>query len=182
MRVTQNATLATCASSENGEYVGPLRLWDVPTGTPKRDVIPDNIHGRPMALSPDGSIVATGGKSVKLWDTHTGKPLRELFGILKRTQSIAFSADGKRIVAGGSYGTTNLWDVSSGRLLVTLFTPSTTTDADAWFACTPEGFYDGSPDIDPHLAWRTDDHLVRAQTLAPQLHHPDRITAALRAP
>ena len=72
------STLATCASSVNNEFVDPVRIWDVRTGTLKRDFAAEKIHGRPMALSPDGSILATGGKSVKLWDVHTGKMLREL--------------------------------------------------------------------------------------------------------
>jgi WD40 repeat protein len=62
-----------------------------------------------------------GGKSVKLWDGRTGAMLRELNGILKRTQSIVFSADGQSIVSGGSYGTTNIWDVRTGKLQLTLF-------------------------------------------------------------
>ena len=72
----------------NQEFGDAVRIWDARTGTLKRDFTAENIRGRPMALSPDGSIVATGGKSVKLWDVRTGKLLHELFGHLKRTQSI----------------------------------------------------------------------------------------------
>ena len=45
-----------------------------------------------MALSPDGSIVATGGKSIKLWDVRTGKLLRELYGHLKRHSEVSVPA------------------------------------------------------------------------------------------
>jgi WD40 repeat protein len=137
-----------------------------------------------MALSSDGAIVATGGKSVKLWDARTGKPLRELFGYLKRTQSITFSADAKLIVAGGSYGTTNLWEVATGRHIATLFAfpadPSNESVAGDWLACTPEGYYDGSPQVERFLAWRVGDELQTPRTLAAQLHHPDRVAAALK--
>jgi WD40 repeat protein len=54
-----------------------------------------------MSLSPDGTILATGGKTVRLWDAAAGKLLRELFGHFKRTQSIAFSADGRLRFSGG---------------------------------------------------------------------------------
>jgi WD40 repeat protein len=177
------ATLATCGSSVNDEFVGATRLWDSRTGALRRDFTAEKIHGRPMALSPDGSIVATGGKSIKLWDARTGQLLRELYGHLKRTQSIVFSADGRLIFSGGSYGTTNAWEVATGRHLVTLFAfPSDRTGsaADEWLAYHPDGYYDGSPDVERYLAWRVGDELQTPQTLAPERHHPDRIAAALK--
>jgi WD40 repeat protein len=177
-------TLATCASSVNNEFVDPVRIWDVRTGKVTRDFAAEKIHGRPMALSPDGSIVATGGKSVKLWDVRSGTMLRELFGHLKRTQSIVFSADGRLVFAGGSYGTTNVWDVASGRHLITLFAfadDGRQARADDWLAYTPEGYYDGSPGIERYLAWRIGADLVTAKTLGPELHRPDRIESALQA-
>ena len=173
------ATLATCASSVNDEFVDRIRLWDAGAGTLQRDF---DFHGRPVTLSPDGSILATGGKSIMLWDARSGKPIRQLYGFLKRTQSISFSADGKLIVSGGSYGTTNIWEVATGRHLITLFTFSNPRDgsiSDDWLAYTPEGYYDGSPDVARFLAWRVGDELQTPLTLGAQFHHPDRVAAAL---
>jgi len=136
-----------------------------------------------MALSPDGAIVATGGKSVKLWDARTGRPLRDLMGYLKRTQSIVFSADGKTIVEGGSYGTTNLWDVATGRHLATLFAfndPSTGAATGDWLACTPDGYYDCSAGVEKRLAWRVGDALETPATLGGELHRPERVAASMR--
>jgi WD40 repeat protein len=176
-------TLATCPSSVNNEIVGAVKIWDATSGELLRDFTAEKIHGRPMALSPDGSIIATGGKSVKLWDARTGKPLRELFGHLKRTQSIAFSADGRLIVSGGSYGTTNLWEVQTGRHLVTLFAFLERRNAavtDDWLAYHPQGFYHGSPGSERYLAWRVGDDLLTPVSLASELHRPERIESALR--
>jgi WD40 repeat protein len=136
-----------------------------------------------MALSPDGVIVATCGKWVQLWDAQTGKPLRQLSGHLKSTQSIAFSADGRLLFSGGSYGTTNAWEVATGRHLVTLFTfpgrrPG--TDEDQRLAYHPDGYYDGSPGVDRLLAWRVGDELLTPESLGPRFHRPDRIADALR--
>ena len=177
------AVFATCGSSVNSEFVDPVRLWDSRTGELKRSFAAENIHGRPMALSPDGSLIATGGKSVKLWDVRTGKMVRELFGHLKRTQSIVFTADGRLIIAGGSYGTTNLWEVATGKHLVTLFAFTNTNSgaiADDWLVYHPDGFYAGSPGIERHLGWRVGDELQTPATLGPALHRPERIEAALR--
>src|SRR5439155_3245933 len=97
------------------------QLFDARSGALLRDFAGEKTHGRPTVLSPDGTIIATGGKSIRLWDARTGKMLRELIGHLKRTQSIAFSIDGRLIFAGGSYGTANAWEVPTGRHLITLF-------------------------------------------------------------
>jgi WD40 repeat protein len=175
-------TLATCASSINNEFVGAVRLWDARTGALRRDFTAEKISGRPMALSPDGSLVATGGKSIKLWDTKTGKVVRELYGHLKRTQSIVFSPDGRLIMSGGSYGTTNVWEVASGRHLVTLFTfcdARTGAATDDWLAYHPDGYYDGPTGAERHVAWRVGEEFRTPETLAAELHRPDLVRAAL---
>jgi WD40 repeat protein len=154
--------LATCNSSVNNEFVDVVRIWDTKRGAVARTFSAENIHGRPMALSPDGSIVATGGKSVTLWDARTGAKLRQLFGNLKRTQSIVFSSDGQRIVSGGSYGTTNVWDVATGQHLVTLFAFERSHDgppADDWVAYFHDGAFRGSDGAESYLAWRDGDAL-----------------------
>jgi WD40 repeat protein len=146
--------------------------------------VPDPvITGRPMAFSPDGTVLATGGKLVRLWDARTGKPLRELTGHLKRTQSIAFSADGRRAFSGGSYGTTNAWEVATGRHLVTLFAFPERRDGtveEEWLAYHPDGYYAGSPGVDRYLAWRVGDELLTPASLGQQLHRPERLESALK--
>jgi WD40 repeat protein len=168
-----------------GGFGEPARVWDTQTGELKKEFL-DKGHGaQPVALSPDGSILAAGGKTVKLWDVRTGKLIRELFGHLKLTYSITFSADGRLLVSGGSYGTTNVWEVASGRLLVTLFTfPASqkSTVADEWLAYHPDGFYDGSPGVGRYLAWRIGSDLQTPDSLEARLHRPDRIESALKAP
>jgi WD40 repeat protein len=177
-------TLVTNAASPSAFFDEPVRFWDTQTGELKKEFA-DKGHGaQPVALSPDGSILAAGGKSVKLWDVRTGKLLRELLGHLKTTQAITFSADGRLLVSGGSYGTTNAWEVATGRHLVTLFTFSENRKGkvvDDWLAYHPDGFYDGSPGVERYLAWRVGDDLQTAHSLRAQLHRPDKIEAALRA-
>jgi WD40 repeat protein len=176
-------TLATCASSVNMASTKAVRIWDVRTGALKCKISELANTGRPMALSPDGAIVATGGKWIQLWDARTGKPLRQLYGHLKRTQSIVFSADGQLVISGGSYGTTNVWNTATGRHLVTLFTfpeQRNGTIEENWLAYHPDGYYAGSPGIERFLAWRVEDDLLTAETLGPQLHRPEQVESALK--
>ncbi len=177
------AVLATCNSSVNNEFVEPVRLWDARTGVLKREFAAENIHGRPMALSPDGSIIATGGKSVQLWDARTGTKLRQLFGHLKRTQSIVFSADGRLIVAGGSYGTTNLWEVATGRHMATLFAfanQQSEATTDEWIAYVAGGYFECSPGGDRYLAWREGDEFQAFGSYAAAYRSAQRVQAALK--
>jgi hypothetical protein len=109
--------------------------------------------------------------------------LRELYGHLKRTQSIVFSADGRLLVAGGSYGTTNLWEVATGRHLVTLFAFAEDRNGattDDWLAYAQEGWYDGSPGIERRLAWRVGEEWKTPATVGIELRQPERIEAALK--
>jgi WD40 repeat protein len=179
------ATLVACTTTMGGGYIEPLRFWDTRSGEPKKQFTTEALSGRPIALSPDGSILAAGGKGIKLWDVRTGKLLRELSGHLKRTQAIAFSADGRLLVSGGSYGTTNAWEVATGRHLVTLFAfPATQkgTALDDWLAYQPDGFYDGSPGVERYLAWRVGEDLRTPACVGVRLHRPDRLASALKLP
>ncbi len=173
------ATFWECTKSVGNTYGEKARLWEIRTGKLVRE-----IGGRrPIALSPDGSILAAGGKSVSLRDIRSGEELRRLTGYLKKVQSIAFSSDGRLLFAGGSYGTTNVWEVATGRHLVTLFAFSHRRDGtvtDDWLAYHPDGFYDGSPGVERYLAWRVRDELLTPNTLGRQLHRPDRIESTLK--
>jgi WD40 repeat protein len=178
-------TLVTNTGGAGSFFDEPVRFWDTQTGELKKEFT-DKGHGaHPVALSPDGSILAAGGKTVKLWDVRTGKLVRELFGHLKITESITFSADGRLLVSGGSYGTTNVWEVATGQLLVTLFTFSESREGkvvEDWLAYHPDGYYDGSPGIERYLAWRVGSDLQTPDSLGTQLHRPDRLESALRPP
>jgi WD40 repeat protein len=170
-------------ASVGNTYSERLRLWEIGADEQPRELKTPPMGARPIALSPDGSILAGGGKSVQLWDAKSGKELRNLSGILKKVQAIAFSPDGRLLVSGGSYGTTNIWEVASGRHLLTLFAfddGQTGKTNDEWLAYSPDGSYDGSPGAERHLAWRVDDELKTAATIGQDLHQPERIEALLK--
>jgi RNA polymerase sigma factor (sigma-70 family) len=74
----------------------------------------DFVHA--LAYSPDGKrIVTTGvGRALVLWDAATGKEIR-VFPSRGQPRAVAFSPDGKMIAT--SYGTGQLWDVATGKML-----------------------------------------------------------------
>jgi WD40 repeat protein len=72
----------------------------------------DGVCG-PIALSSDGSLLATGGRdnTVRLQSMPDGKLLRVLKGHPKDMESIVFSPDGKKLISGDSGGTIIIWEL-----------------------------------------------------------------------
>jgi WD40 repeat protein len=179
-------TLAACSSSEAPAFGDrQTRLWDVRTGRLIQTFGRPQSRGRLAAFSPDGSTLATSGqgKAIALWDVKSGQLLRELIGHPHPALSAAFSADGRTLVSGADYRTVKVWDVGRGRPLAAFVTFSESragTGSDDWLAYTPDGSYDGSPDVDRFLAWRVGSDLRTADRMTPRLRRPDRLEATLK--
>jgi len=69
----------------------------------------------PVALSPDGKLLAAGkGKTISLWDVETGKRLHALEGAAAVTE-LFFNPDGRSLVAADTSPTVTLWDPMIGQ-------------------------------------------------------------------
>ena len=76
---------------------------------------------QPATLSPDGLVVGAGGTDgvLRFYDARTGAFLREMkHGAL--IKSVRFSPDGTRVVTAGADALAQVWEVATGRPLVTL--------------------------------------------------------------
>lgn len=103
----------TLSLDPTDESFGEIRLWDVAdrkqVGTPW----PAHAGGADAAaFSPDGRILATGGRDgeIRLWDVPTrravGNPIKAHPGAVT---SVVFSPDGKILASAGDDGTVRLW-------------------------------------------------------------------------
>ncbi|MBD2626489.1 NB-ARC domain-containing protein [Trichormus variabilis] len=74
-----------------------------------------------LALSPDGTILATGDidGQIHLWQTADGKNLLTFKGHEGLVWTIAFSPDGQTLASGGFDGLIKLWDTQTGDCLKT---------------------------------------------------------------
>jgi WD40 repeat protein len=105
---------------------GEARIWDLEQGREVRR-IGRRCSGQGVALSPDGSILATGSfpeNSARFWDVASGRELHELVGPRAQIRGAAFSPDGQFLLTGGGdFGRSahdtslRLWDVTSGKEL-----------------------------------------------------------------
>ncbi len=69
-----------------------------------------------VALSPDGTLVVSGGAdgTVRAWSAVTGQEKWKGEGHAGPVLSVALSPDGKQVVSGGSDKTVRVWDVATG--------------------------------------------------------------------
>jgi WD40 repeat protein/serine/threonine protein kinase len=94
------------------------RIWDLAGAGDKR-VLAGHAGGVPVvAFSPDGELLAAGGKdkTVSLWKVATGERVHRLAALPEGVQTLAFSPDG-RLLAVSSGGTARLWDTSCWQAL-----------------------------------------------------------------
>ncbi len=91
-------------------------LWDVASGRQLRAL--DNGFS-PVAFTPDGRTLATGGFSgaINLWEVASGRELSTLVGHSDSIDSVAFSPDGRTLASGSTSKTIKLWDLAGERPL-----------------------------------------------------------------
>ena len=92
-----------------------VKIWDVPAW---KEIAVVN-GARPLAFSPDGKLLATGGRDwkdpvAKLWDTEAGRLRSELKDRTAGLWPLAFSPDG-RFLASCEHGVKSLWELTDGR-------------------------------------------------------------------
>lgn len=74
-----------------------------------------------VAFSPDGkTIAASTGPKATLFDIKTAKPGQSFFADKETVTAVAFSPDGKTVAIGGSGGSVLLYEIATGRKIITI--------------------------------------------------------------
>ena len=102
-----------CISSTSNEGT---KIWDIDSG----ELLHIFDGGGAASLSPDGTLLLTGGKSTTLWDTNTFEPLH-YFPHEYWVDFATFSPDGKQFLTKTSNeNVAYIWDVDTAEQLMTI--------------------------------------------------------------
>jgi WD40 repeat protein/beta-lactamase regulating signal transducer with metallopeptidase domain len=164
-----------------------VRVWDLASSRPVRTVIQPTADLR-IALSPDGRLLAIGGRKLRgvaLLSLESGGSLRWICASVGEVSAVAFTPAGDRLATGYASGVVRLWSVATGEEIFRTSVGRGSVDA---IAFAPDGataavVINGAPDPDGDAGpahdvvfWDPRDGSVRE---APRpLAHPGPLTAA----
>ena len=121
------------ASGENGLF-GEVKQWQVADGQLLRTIRGHRDTLYALALSPDGTLIATGSydQQIKLWSVQTGEERKTLRGHNGAVFALAFRPDGQILASASADRTIKLWDVATGQRRDTLSQPTKEQVTVAW--------------------------------------------------
>jgi WD40 repeat protein/ABC-type branched-subunit amino acid transport system substrate-binding protein len=104
-----------------------VQTWWTGTGEPDLNVVGHPLRILHMALSPDGTRLATASldRTAKVWDARSGRELLSLAGHQAAIDQVALSPDGQRLATASRDGTARIWDLRPSREALTLVNRST---------------------------------------------------------
>jgi serine/threonine protein kinase/WD40 repeat protein len=126
-RLSQDAVALSFNRAGNllvtGNREGGITIWSVPDGKLLARFEAGRVPIHCLSFSPDDTRLAVGdcAGTVTVWDVQTHLPISYCRAARAEIHSLVFNPDGTLLATGGR-GTVRLWDVSTGRSLLSLRT------------------------------------------------------------
>jgi eukaryotic-like serine/threonine-protein kinase len=121
--IVGRASFEQIAFSPDGAVVAAaegdaVRLFDVASGKPVRELKGHTAQVLAVAFAPDGKRLASGGRdrTIAIWDVSSGTRLHTLGDHTDTVHSVRFSPDGALLVSGGYDRRALVWDVATGKV------------------------------------------------------------------
>ena len=109
---------------------GTIRLWDLSTAKCVRTITDEGwTHPNILALSDDGTHAVlrfdpwSEKSTLQLWEMRSEHRIRDFettvseYGEPQSILAVSISPDGRYLLSGGDYGTVQLWDVGTGKVI-----------------------------------------------------------------
>jgi len=98
---------------------GDIIIWDASQAKPLEIIRSSNKQPSAISLSPNGSMIGIGYADSRLIvrSRLERRSLREFYGHSGGISALSFSLDGKLLASGGGDGTTQLWEIATGKRL-----------------------------------------------------------------
>ncbi len=152
-----------------------LYYWDGQTG--KRIRVRGGHHApvNDLACDASGALLASGGadSTLRFWDPATGGERQSLV-LPSVVFAVALSADGKRAAAACFDGHVRLYEVGSGKPILTLLAIPAGGEA-RWLSQTPQGYLIGSPSLLIDGRWAMGGHEVPARPVWRAVFNPEAV-------
>jgi len=101
-----------------------VHVFELATGRRLRTILIDDSAAGPLALSPDGKLLAVEARGdIYLFDLATGKETARLRGHVSRIDSVAFSPDGQLLASVEGDQGIRVWEAKTGKQTRHITTP-----------------------------------------------------------
>jgi WD40 repeat protein len=144
----QRVATAGFAIGTGASVTGEVKVWDVGSGQPLFQLTQPGLRVSRLALSPAGDRLAVAGtrnasgremphaSGVQVYEIASGKLVASLPEVEDWLAALTFGPDGRQLAAAGWFEqTVVLWDLDTGRTVLTHWGPRTAHDV----AFSPEG-------------------------------------------
>ncbi len=147
-----------------------ITIWNLENGKNTQNF---NGHERQITAIKfsygDSLIVSSGNKLIKIWNITSGKKIKEIKAHERWINDIEFGFDNQRLISTSQDGTTKIWDLTTGQLLLTEIGLKNTNN---WISYTPDGRFDGTNKGIKSLYFVKDMQIVPLENLYEQFYTP----------
>ena len=126
-----------------------VALWDAHDGHMIRFLDGHSDRVLAVAISPDGTRVASGGLDgmVIVWEASTGRKMRVLKGHSDSIRALAFNPNGRALASGSADKTVRIWDIDSATVSRTVVMHSAVDGV----SFSPDGRFLALGDVDSEV-------------------------------